>query len=58
MKRSLRFRETGILALGTIAKGAEEAIKAHFNTLFQFLISSLENNQPLVRSIACWTLSR
>jgi len=52
------FRETGILALGTIARGARDAIKNHFQNLSQFLMNSLANDQPLVRSIACWTLSK
>ncbi len=48
----------GILALGIIAKGAKEAIYNHFENIFPFLMSSIDNQEPFVQSIACWTLSR
>lgn len=52
------IREAGILCLGALGKGASEAIEEHFQSLFPFLVQNLENNEPLVRCIALWTLSR
>jgi len=33
-------------------------MKVHLPTLWQFLLSNLDNPKPLVRSITCWTLGR
>jgi len=53
------IKESGILCLGALAMGAENAILPHFKDLFPFLLKSLEEDQhPLVRSISCWALSR
>ncbi|KAF9268451.1 transportin-PC [Marasmius fiardii PR-910] len=46
-------RESGILALGCI-----EAIEPHLPTLIPYLINTLNDSKPLVRSITCWTLGR
>ncbi|KAF9012676.1 transportin-PC [Cyathus striatus] len=46
-------RESGILALGCI-----EAIEPHLPTLIPYLINTLNDPKPLVRSITCWTLGR
>jgi len=52
------IKESGILCLGSLGKGASEAISKHFGNLFPFLLQSLENPEGLLRCIACWTLSR
>ncbi|KAF9563008.1 transportin-PC [Agrocybe pediades] len=46
-------RESGILALGCI-----DAIEPHLPTLVPYLINTLNDPKPLVRSITCWTLGR
>ncbi|KAG9221291.1 hypothetical protein CCMSSC00406_0010389 [Pleurotus cornucopiae] len=51
-------RESGILALGAMAEGCIEAIEAHLSTLVPYLINTLNDPKPLVRSITCWTLGR
>ncbi|KAI3488842.1 hypothetical protein L1887_47041 [Cichorium endivia] len=50
-------RECGILALGAI-EGCIAGIQPHLPTLVPFLINSLKDSKPLVRSITCWTLGR
>jgi len=52
------IKESGILCLGSLGKGASEAISQHFGNLFPFLLQSLQNSEGLLRCIACWTLSR
>ncbi|KAE8267860.1 hypothetical protein A4X09_0g4478 [Tilletia walkeri] len=51
-------RESGILALGAIAQGCIGGIQQHLPNLVPLLISTFQDSKPLVRSIACWTLSR
>ncbi|TEB38110.1 ARM repeat-containing protein [Coprinellus micaceus] len=51
-------RESGILALGAMAEGCIEAIEPHLPTLIPYLINTLNDSKPLVRSITCWTLGR
>ncbi|KAI3617681.1 hypothetical protein CBS9595_003590 [Malassezia furfur] len=51
-------REAGILALGAIAEGCMSGIEPHLPTLVPMLLSMLQDKQPLVRSITCWTLGR
>ncbi|GAA5857231.1 hypothetical protein JCM8547_009387 [Rhodosporidiobolus lusitaniae] len=51
-------RESGVLALGAIAEGCITGIEPHLPILMNFLITSLNDPKPLVRSIACWTIGR
>ncbi|KAI0067569.1 ARM repeat-containing protein [Artomyces pyxidatus] len=51
-------RESAILALGAIAEGCIEAVEPHLPTLVPYLINSLHDPKPLVRSITCWSLGR
>ncbi|QRW12567.1 importin subunit beta-2 [Ceratobasidium sp. AG-Ba] len=51
-------RESGILALGAMAEGCIEAIEPYLPELIPFLINTLNDAKPLVRSITCWTLGR
>ncbi|KAF8271037.1 ARM repeat-containing protein [Lactarius quietus] len=51
-------RESAILALGAIAEGCIEAVEPHLPMLIPYLIQSLNDPKPLVRSITCWTLGR
>jgi len=52
------IRESGIMCLGALAEGSYHAITPHLKDLFPFLMTSLEDQNPLVRSISCWTLSK
>lgn len=52
------IKESGILVLGAIAEGCFTGISAHLDQLIPYLIQCLSDRKPLVRSIACWTLSR
>ena len=51
-------KESGILGLGAIAEGCGAAMVAHLPALLPYLIQTLSDARPLVRSIACWTISR
>ncbi|KDQ56392.1 hypothetical protein JAAARDRAFT_132617 [Jaapia argillacea MUCL 33604] len=51
-------RESGILALGAMAEGCIDAIEPHLPMLIPYLITTLGDPKPLVRSITCWTLGR
>lgn len=51
-------KESGILALGAIAEGCIDHIQPHLSTLIPFLVNTLSDTKPLVRSISCWTISR
>ena len=50
--------EAGILALGAVAPGCYEAINEHLGQLIPFLLTLISHPQPLVRTIAAWTLGR
>ncbi|CAF1123343.1 unnamed protein product [Brachionus calyciflorus] len=52
------IKEPGILVLGAIAEGCYNGLTAHLDQLIPYLIQCLSDKKPLVRSIACWTLSR
>ncbi|CAD5210069.1 unnamed protein product [Bursaphelenchus okinawaensis] len=51
-------RESGILALGAVSEGCTTGMNPHLPVLIPFLISQLDDQRALVRSITCWTLSR
>ena len=48
----------GILAIGAIADGCGRLVEPHLPTLMPFLISTLDDAKPLIRSISCWSVSR
>jgi len=50
--------ECNILTLGAIAKGCFSAMIEYLPALVPYLIKQMENPQPLVRIIACWSISR
>jgi transportin-1 len=52
------IKESGILVLGAIAEGCYNGITEHLPQLIPYLVKCLSDKKPLVRSIACWTLSR
>uniref|UniRef100_A0AAY5KTB8 Importin N-terminal domain-containing protein n=1 Tax=Esox lucius TaxID=8010 RepID=A0AAY5KTB8_ESOLU len=51
-------KESGILVLGAIAEGCMQGMVPYLPELMPHLIQCLCDKKALVRSIACWTLSR
>ncbi|KAM6516057.1 hypothetical protein FALCPG4_014242 [Fusarium falciforme] len=51
-------REAAVLALGAVAEGCMEVVVPHLRELVPYLISLLEDPEPVVRQITCWTLGR
>jgi len=51
-------REAAVLALGAIGPGCMNSIGQHLPQLIPYLISLLDDQQPVVRQITCWALSR
>ncbi|KAK6312270.1 hypothetical protein J4Q44_G00179340, partial [Coregonus suidteri] len=52
------IKESGILVLGAIAEGCMQGMVPYLPELLPHLIACLCDKKALVRSIACWTLSR
>ncbi|CAL3965095.1 unnamed protein product [Diplocarpon coronariae] len=52
------YREAAVLALGAVAEGCIEVVTPHLPDLIPYLISLLNDPEPLVRQITCWTLGR
>jgi len=51
-------REAAVLAIGAVADGCMDAVMPHLPELVPFLISLLNDSEPVVRKITCWTLGR
>ncbi|KAF4982046.1 hypothetical protein FZEAL_2296 [Fusarium zealandicum] len=51
-------REAAVLALGAVAEGCMDVVVPHLPELIPYLISLLEDPEPVVRQITCWTLGR
>jgi hypothetical protein len=51
-------REAAVLALGAIAEGCMTVVEPHLPMLTPFLISLLNDTEPVVRQITCWSLGR
>lgn len=63
LKENLRhpewpYREAAVLALGAVADGCLEGVAHHLPELVPYLITLLNDEEPLVRQITCWTLGR
>ncbi|KAE8451186.1 hypothetical protein EG329_004350 [Mollisiaceae sp. DMI_Dod_QoI] len=52
------YREAAVLALGAVAEGCMAVVTPHLPELVPYLISLLNDPEPLVRQITCWTLGR
>ena len=52
------LREAAVLALGAIAEGCMDQVGPHLPELIPYLITLLEDPEPVVRKITCWTLGR
>ncbi|KAI9669178.1 MAG: hypothetical protein M1829_005179 [Trizodia sp. TS-e1964] len=53
-----QFREAAVLALGAVAEGCMHSVTPHLPELIPYLIALLDDKEPLVRQITCWTLGR
>lgn len=51
-------REAAVLALGAVAAGCIDGVTPHLPELVPFLLSLLNDPEPQVRQITCWTLGR
>ena len=51
-------REAAVLAIGAVADGCMQAVKPHLPDLVPYLISLLDDGEPVVRLITCWALGR
>ncbi|KAK7538940.1 armadillo-type protein [Phyllosticta citricarpa] len=51
-------REAAVLALGAVADGCMEVVQPHLPELTQYLITLLNDKEPVVRQITCWSLGR
>jgi transportin-1 len=63
LKQNLRhqewpYREAAVLALGAVADGCLDGVSLHLPELIPYLITLLNDAEPLVRQITCWTLGR
>ncbi|RDW83352.1 ARM repeat-containing protein [Coleophoma crateriformis] len=52
------YREAAVLALGAVAEGCMDVVTPHLPELVPYLLSLLNDPEPLVRQITCWTLGR
>lgn len=52
------YREAAVLALGAIAEGCMDVVTPHLPELVPYLITLLNDPEPVVRQITCWTLGR
>ncbi|KAL8971126.1 MAG: hypothetical protein Q9183_001204 [Haloplaca sp. 2 TL-2023] len=51
-------REAAVLAIGAVAEGCMDAVTPHLPDLIPFLLSLLEDREPVIRLITCWALGR
>ncbi|KAJ5901675.1 hypothetical protein N7495_002203 [Penicillium taxi] len=63
LKNTLRHeqwphREAAVLTLGAVGEGCMNAVHPHLPELIPYLISLLNDPQPVVRQITCWCLGR
>ncbi|KAI1813544.1 armadillo-type protein [Poronia punctata] len=52
------YREASVLALGAVSDGCLGAIEPHLPELVPYLFTLLNDQEPVVRQITCWTLGR
>ncbi|KAL7625534.1 hypothetical protein AAE478_004754 [Parahypoxylon ruwenzoriense] len=52
------YREAAVLALGAVAEGCINVVTPHLPELVSYLITLLNDPEPVVRQITCWTLGR
>ena len=52
------MREAAVLAFGALADGCEAVVSPYLPELIPFLITLLQDKEPVVRKITCWALGR
>src|SRR3569833_1887444 len=52
------YREAAVLALGAVADGCMAVVTPHLPDLVPYLIALLNDPEPVVRQVTCWTLGR
>ena len=52
------YREAAVLALGAVAEGCMDVVTPHLPELIPYLVTLLDDEEPVVRQITCWTLGR
>ncbi|KAL8779958.1 MAG: hypothetical protein Q9194_001177 [Teloschistes cf. exilis] len=56
--RDWQNREAAVLAIGAVADGCMDAVTPHLSDLVPYLLSLLEDKEPVIRLITCWALGR
>jgi transportin-1 len=51
-------REAAVLAFGALADGCEDVVGPYLPELIPFLLTLLQDKEPVVRKITCWSLGR
>ncbi|KAL8718999.1 MAG: hypothetical protein Q9225_003937 [Loekoesia sp. 1 TL-2023] len=51
-------REAAVLAIGAVADGCMDAVTPHLPDLVPYLLSLLNDREPVIRLITCWALGR
>ena len=51
-------REAAVLAIGAVADGCLDVVTPHLPGLIPYLVSLLQDPEPVVRQITCWALGR
>lgn len=51
-------REAAVLAFGAVAQGCQDVILPYVPELVPFFLTLLQDSEPVVRKITCWTLGR
>jgi len=57
-KNDWEAQESGVLAVGAIAFGCWQGISQYLPTVINMLVEHSKSEQPLLRSICCWCISR
>ena len=51
-------RESAILAIGAVADNCGQLVEPHLGTLMPFLLTTIDDPKPLIRSISCWAVAK
>ena len=51
-------REAAVLAIGAVADGCIDSVSPHLPELIPYLLTLLQDPEPVVRKITCWALGR
>ncbi len=53
-----QLRESAILAIGAVADNCGQLVEPHLGTLMPFLLTTIDDPKPLIRSISCWAVAK